>query len=337
MRLKPQSMLSSKDFSREKDLLATSTVYSYYFPEVRQVIDRVVRCYPHHIFLRSVKPGLDNFHIPIIAKYVRYFRKILGGIDGFKYRYVASGASEPIFHLLARLKIHETGAKIYVLRGEYHGYKEYGKELKIVIHEVSQEQATSVNLPKGIFFISNPSARDGMIISNDLIRQILRRHRIILDASYVGLTRPFRMDLRHKNIIAVVSSLSKPFGLYYYRIGFAFSRAPLPTLEVNKWFKNIFSLVVADAVLSSIKPWLLYRRYAPLQKKAIGHLNRVYSLCLRPADVLILGTAHEEDVRTWNKEAKRLLKPYLRGDVYRLCLTPYFLKFERDPATKFRK
>jgi hypothetical protein len=33
---------------------AITTVYSYYLPEVRSLIDRIVACYPHNVF-----PELD--------------------------------------------------------------------------------------------------------------------------------------------------------------------------------------------------------------------------------------------------------------------------------------
>ncbi len=313
-----------------RTLKATSTVYSYYFPEVRRVIDRIVRRYPHEVFLRSVKPGLDDFHVPIIKKYARIFGRNLGGIDGFRHSYVVSGASEAIFHILAKLKTAEPKTPLYILHGEYQGYREYAKTLGVRIKEVTEAEAAGSYLPAGVFFISNPSARDGMILPGVFVESLLKRHRVVLDATYVGLTRPFVMNLRRKNIIAVLVSLSKPFGLYYYRIGFVFSRLPIASLEANKWFKNIFSLIITDKLLSTFRPGALWRKYAPLQKKVVMHLKEKSGITIEASDVLILGKISEPSARALSPAALWALSPYKRGRVYRLCLTPYFLAYEKN-------
>lgn len=308
-------------------LKATTTVYCYYFPEVRRIIDAISRRFPHKIFLRSISPGLDNFHTPVMKKYVRFFRHELVGIKKFSHRYVAGGASESIFHLLAYFKTREPRTPIYVLSGEYQGYREYAKALKIIVCEVEEGEALSSKLPKGIFFLSNPSARDGMIIPNAIVATIAKRHKIILDMTYLGLTRPTRFDLLQKNIIAVVTSFSKPFGIYYYRIGFVFSRFPIESLEPNKWFKNIFSLIIADRILTLLKPGELYCRYLPLQKKAIALLHSSLGIAIKPADVLILGTV--EDAASLLPKDQKLIRTYKRGQSYRFCLTSYFLTYEK--------
>jgi len=314
---------------KNKQLEATGTVYSYYFPEVRRVIDRVVKRYPHEVFLRSVKPGLDGFHLPIINKYASVFAKGLLGIRHFKHRYVVSGASEAIFHLFVKFRIEESKTPIYAISGEYQGYGEYAKTLGTKVRRITEREAVERRLQKGIFFISNPSARDGMILSSGFLKSILRRHRVVLDATYVGLTKPFKMDIRHKNIIALFVSLSKPYGLYYYRIGFVFSRIPIASLEANKWFKNIFSLIIADKLLSAIKYCSLWRKYSVFQRNIVAHLRDKFDIPLEPSDVFILAKVSESSARVLSSALRKLLRPYRRGGIYRFCLTPYFLKYER--------
>src|SRR5918999_601042 len=58
-----------------------------------------------------------------------------------------------------------------------------------------------------------------------------------------------RLDLRSPSLGAVFFSLSKAFGVYYHRIGGVLSRAPLPGLEGNRWFKNVFSLALGTLLL----------------------------------------------------------------------------------------
>src|SRR5262245_61539613 len=47
--------------SEMKSVGPIRSVYSYYYPEVREIIDRVTHVYPHHVYLRSIDPGLDEF------------------------------------------------------------------------------------------------------------------------------------------------------------------------------------------------------------------------------------------------------------------------------------
>jgi len=301
---------------------ATRTVYCYYFPEIRKIINSIVKKYPHNIFLSSIKPGLDNFHIPVIKKFIKYHKATVPYLKDFKHQYVTGGASEGIFHILSKLKTENPNLIIYTLKGEYEGYKEYAKGLGIHIQEV--EYQTIPFLTSGIFFISNPSAIDGNIISNGIIKWICTYHRVIYDMTYAGLTEERKFDVSNKNILAVVSSLSKPFGIYYHRIGFTFSREPIETLEGNIWFKNIFSLIIADKIFDIIKPQQLYNKYRPLQEKFVEGLNLRDELGLRVSDVLLLANIRARESNNIGR-----LDKYERGEGYRLCLTPFFLEAEK--------
>lgn len=299
------------------ELKATRTVYCYYFPEIRKIIDEVIKEYPHKVFLSSITPGLDNFHLPIIEKFVRYHEKLVPGLKNFKYQYFTEGSRQGIFHLLVELKYKEPNTPIYVLKGEYEGYKEYAIRIGIRIQEIDEGEDFS-RLKPGIFFISNPSARDGNIINNEFIENICKYHRVVYDFAYLGLTQEYTFDINNKNIIAVFCSMSKPFGMYYYRAGFTFTKEPMETLIANKWFKNIFSLVVTDKVLDNIKPQELYNKYKPIQEKIIKRLNNQYNLKLVPSDAILLAHTSEK------------IEPYIRDKFCRLCLTPYFLEEEKN-------
>jgi len=312
-------------------LQPTRTVYSYYFPEIRKIISDVTKNYPHEVFLRSIDPGLDDFHEKTILKYIKYNKNQLIGLEGFKYRYTASGSSESIFHILAHILSLRKEAPLYVLEGEYEGYAGYGGNLGLTFSSVSYD-ANFRNLKKGIFFISNPSARDGNIIPDRKIKEIGNAdHEIIIDTAYVGLTKPHRFLLDHPSISTVLVSLSKEYGLYYYRIGFCFMRQELKTLMVNKWFKNILNHIIAEKIFDTLKNDELVNKYLHWQKKAILMISEEFGLPIQPSDVFILAHVNSDEL---SDQKKAQLEKFRRGPFYRFCLTPYFLHFEKEDSKK---
>jgi hypothetical protein len=302
-------------------LKTIKSVYSYYFPEIRKIIDDVTREFPHEIFLKSIFPKLDDFHFPIIDKYVKSYSSILPHLENFKYKYVTNGSSEAIFHLLVYLKTKNPNTIIYVLNGEYEGYKEYSRSINLRIVEIDTKKDPK-DLEKGVWFISNPSAINGNIVPDDAIRKICEAgHKVVMDCSYVGLTKLHTFYVSHPNIMAVLSSFSKPFGLFYYRIGFTFSKEKLESLEGNIWFKNMLSLIIVDKILSEFDSEYFYKKYRPLQKMIIDDINRDFKLNMKPSDVVILGYMDKVS----NPDS---FEQFKRGDCYRFCLTPYFLEKE---------
>lgn len=309
----------------------TKTVYCYYFPEVREIISRITKEYPHDIYLRSVDPGLDDYHEKAVAEYVAHMKDVMPGLVSFPYRYTSAGASESIFHIVSNIKAFESHLPLYVLDGEYEGYAGYGENIGLKFTSVSLESSFE-DLDKGIFFISNPSARNGNILPNELIEKIGNAgHEIVLDATYAGLTDPRELLVDHPSIRSVIISLSKPFGLYYYRIGFCFSRKELLTLYVNKWFKNILSHRIAEEVLVQYRAGELAGKYRSYQKRATDILKEKYNLPIQPSDVLLLAHIHDDVVPSTQKVE---LAEFKRGDWYRFCLTPFYLEFEKNNIIK---
>ena len=299
------------------EMKAIRGVYCYYFPEVREVIDEVCENFPHDVFLSSISPGLDDFDKPIIEKFVKYYSEDVPALKDFGYRYSTDGSRQGIFHLLAEIKAKNADEVIYVFEGEYEGYQEYANRLGITIVEVSEDEDFS-KLKPGYFFISNPSGRDGNVIRNEVVTDICESHKVVYDLAYLGMTELYEIDVSNDNIVAVVASMSKPFGMYYLRSGFTFTRKPLETLVANKWFKNIFSLVVTDRVLDRIRPRQLYDKYKLMQEKIISEINEDHGLNLKVSDVFLLANTSDK------------IEGFMRGDKFcRLCLTPYLLEEEK--------
>lgn len=295
------------------ELRAITTVYSYYLPEVREVVTRLTAAYPHDVFLRSISPGLDDLHQPIIERLIDKRRAEVPALSSFAHRYPTSGSEEGIREYMTSLQ-QQGVRRVHMLRGDYEGYREVAKSRGLEMLESDDPRS----LPPGHWFLSNPSARDGNHVSPDLIRDILEAgHKVFCDLSYLGSTDPQTYDLSHPNVSAAAISFSKPLGLFYYRIGFLFTKEPVAALYANKWFKHVFSLLVADAVLRELDLAAIAKKYKAVQREIVAELRRTTELSLTASDAFLLAHA---------KIAPAGFERYRRHDTYRFCLTPYFLE-----------
>ncbi len=313
-----------------KELKAMRAVYSYYFPEIRKLISEVTADYPHGEFLKSVTPpGLDDFEKPVVDKMKEFYKEEVKGFEKFDYVYPTAGSSEGIYHLLSRIKAETPEMPIYTLAGEYEGYRECASGLGLTVQEVEENMEEIRKLPLGIWFVSNPSARNGMIIRDNLIEQIADLgHKIVLDMAYLGMTEKFVFDISHPSIVAVLTSMSKPFGLFYYRVGFTFSKTPVKTLYGTKWFKNVLSLIIADKVFGKFNSRYFCDKYVGIKKEILEEIKTETGIELRSSEVLLLGYLTEDDFEKLTEKQKEIVKGFKRGHHYRFCLTPYFLERE---------
>lgn len=312
-----------------RDLRTITTVYSYYFPEVRAAVDEVVGDYPHDVFLRSIDPGLDDFHEPIAERLVAHRRAEAPDLGAFAFRYPTAGAEEAIREYLSDLASRGVRS-VLMWQGDYEGYREVARSRGIVTVEVPFGGDPRSHA-RGHWLLSNPSARDGNIVPDEAILAILQAgHEVFYDLSYLGSTRAHVFPLAHPGIAVAAISFSKPYGLFYYRIGFAFCRRPLPALYANKWFKNVFSLCVADKIMERIGPRDLWEKYASVQRAIVEEINRDHDLSLRASDALLL--AHRPADPPPAPGNADLLARFRRAEGYRLCLTPYFQARERAGA-----
>jgi histidinol-phosphate/aromatic aminotransferase/cobyric acid decarboxylase-like protein len=312
-------------------LSAISTVYSYRHPEIRRVIDDLLRSgFPHDVFLGATQPpgALDAFHEPIVERVLEFYRADVTALADFPHRYPTSGSEEGIREVMSALR--EQGVRsIYVLRGDYEGYRAVAEQRGIQTVEVGRSTDPH-ELAPGIFFLSNPSAIDGNIVPNDRIVALAEAgHRIFYDLAYLGSTRPHTFDLGHPAIFAAVISFSKSYGLFYDRIGFTLARRPVPSLVGNKWFKSIFGLMIADAVVRTLTPGQLFAAYRPVQASILEEVRQATGLGLRPSDAFLLAHLPAAGAVALDATERELIARFRRGDDYRFCLTPYFVA--RDP------
>lgn len=311
------------------DFRAITTVYSYYLPEVRALVSRLASPYPHEVFLRSVTPGLDSFHEPIIDHVIASHAHDVPGLPRFANRYPTAGSEEGIREYMTTLA-GKGVSEILMLRGDYEGYREVAASRGIAVKEVEID-TDPAGLPAGHWFLSNPSARDGNQLPPGFIDRICEAgHQVFYDLSYLGSTDPARYAVEHPNVAAVAVSFSKTYGLFYSRIGFLFAREPVPALYANKWFKNIFSLIVGDGVATQIDTPALARKYKAVQATILEEINREHALGLRASDAFLLAHLPADAASSLTSEQQQLVARFRRGPGFRFCLTPYFL--ERETA-----
>jgi histidinol-phosphate/aromatic aminotransferase/cobyric acid decarboxylase-like protein len=296
-------------------------------PEIRELITDLTRAYPHDVFLRSISPGLDDFHQPVIDKLVAAHARDVPHLVQFAHRYPTAGSEEGIREYMTLLQ--SSGVeRIYVWEGDYEGYREAARTRNIAAVEIGYDGDPAA-LPPGQWFLSNPSARNGMIVPPQKIQAILEAgHKVFYDLSYLGATGPAVFDLSHPNVVAAAISFSKPYGLFYYRVGFTLCREPIPALYANKWFKNVYGLLVAERILDRIDQAELARRYKAIQRDIVERVNREFELGLSASDAFLLAKLPAAAAAQLASEQREMIDKFRRGDWYRFCLTPYFLERE---------
>lgn len=319
----------------------TPTIYSYYSPEVELVVQYALRelngIRPgnvHSTLKQNYSPGLDDLHLPLLSKYEQFARfEGVIGLDAFDNKYFTNGSSEAIFHLVTGLLPAE---QLYQFEGEYQGYEALANSVGRSIITV-KSTGELMSLKPGVLIVSNPASKNGNRINGLIVKEWSRKHRIILDLAYMGMTQePLNLDLTDDAIIAVVGSLSKPFGLYYYRIGFCYSKWPIASLFGNKWFKNALSIKLGEAVLDEWTPAKIQAfktKYFALQERAVVATNSHFGFTsynstnqIKPSEVWLLGALHRPHSISDNYDPSDL-KPFKRVEgVWRFCLTPYYLE-----------
>ena len=345
---------------KNKELDAMKAVYCYHFPEVRSILHEVERVLPDEMYFVTSPAGLvqerisqlfrepieipatpngnvdlDMVHVPIIDRVVRVYSGVVSGLDSFPYIYPTNGSSEGLFHILTRMKVNDED-KIYTLDGEYEGYGEQAKNLKMCVETVDPEDIDPRHLPRGTWFISNPSARDGNALPDDLIYEICDAgHKVYIDLAYAGMTGHTFDVNPHENVEGVVLSFSKPYGVFRHRLGgFAFTRREVPTLYGNKWFKDVPGLFQALKLVEDIGPEGLYPKYKGIQKSIVGEINDDLDLGMRPSDVFLLGNINGKDADALDMYRREIIMNFRRGHNYRFCLTPYFEMREKSDSVQ---
>jgi hypothetical protein len=256
---------------------------------------------------------------------------------GFPWRYPTAGGSEALFHVITAYGNRARGERfdpaVHVFAGEYEGYKAYAEACRIAVveHARADWEAVARKIPAtALFCLSQPSAIDGNVWPEAnaflaLLAAGTDQPRVLLDVTYVGaIAEPpaMRIAANAPAVQALVFSLSKPFGVYYDRIGGVLCRDSMPSLFGNQWFKNLTSLQLGTALLEHHDVFDLPRRHRNVQREAAAQVGRRLGLTLSPSDVYVLAQADPKT--TGDLELAAFLRRPA-GDPaasLRLCLTP---------------
>lgn len=321
-------------------MLATRTVYSLYYPETRRIVDALWREAPHYLYERNYTKRQDAMHGPFLDGWKRFATRAgvkLG--NGFLHEYPVAGANEGIFALISLLGARPSTERprVHVFDGEYEGFQHLAVAafLDTRFHSRDPERYRA-SLLKDVgagdwMFVSQPSAIDGNVWSGlpELVAfasENLPELRLCVDLTYVGaVAREYEIDLTSPNVAAVIASLSKPFGVYYHRIGVTLSREPIASLYGNLWFKNLFSLVLGERLVNEFGPRDLPSRYQSTQAQVIERAiaSREIEEGAKPCDVVLLASSTlppgiQPDARFQDFVRARDES----GTVLRFCLSP---------------
>lgn len=325
-------LVNHQDGLKPEDVgLVSKTVYSLLWPETsavtnllwsrREDLETLYRD-PH---LKSQ----DGLHRPFLEEW-RQWSGVELGVQ-FPESYPTNGASEAIAHLIARQASmnQQNQTVLHVFDGEYEGYSRYARafNLETIVHardlEILKHAAFRAH---DTFWISNPSSIDGDFWEDFelflvYMRDIHPTVKIYVDVTYIGAVKRMQtLDFtQYPNVEAVIFSLSKPFGVYYHRVGGVFARSPIDSLYGNRWFKNIFSISLGRALMRAFPVNLIANCYASTQERVVRELieKGEFPPDAEPCNVILLarspGNPAMSDMRDY----------FYRGDGWsRYCLTP---------------
>ena len=323
-----------------KILPLTRTVYSLVYPETQRVIDGLLEeslseGMPFSLTARPWEKKQDDAHHEFLQMWRDHVKPVFNPAaynreDIFDNGYYTNGSSEAIREsiTLAFAK----GAKcIHLFEGEYEGYEAYAQGLgMLVIKHPREDYERSISewvkennafwVPQ-YFYVSQPSSIDGDLWKgyHDFAWWLYEypSFNVMLDLCYVGCTCHNNYEIKPtNNLHTVFFSLSKVFGVYYYRIGGCFSREEIPNLEGNKWFKNMFSLQLGKVLLGSFGLSELPHEHKMRQVNAVRDYNDANDERMFTSDVVML-------FRNTTSHPTEFTRNQTSGLYYnRYCVTP---------------
>lgn len=263
---------------------------------------------------------MDLVHVPIVDGIVSALAGTLPGIDrpDLQFRYPLHGSSAGIGLLLNHLRTRLGVSRIFTLAGDYEGYAAQAANFGLDCRAVSLEDAATVS--SETFFVSNPSARDGEPLGEDFVAELTARNRVVFDVAYHGLHGPSPTRVP-AGAWAVLWSLSKPWGLFWRRVGLLVSQEEIPGAYSTRWFKDPERLLAAYATVRRFVPSAMSSRYRFAQRAAIDALAHA-GFPARPASTVLLATFRRTDLSAerWSRVAH--CERVVGSGAARACLTP---------------
>ena len=337
---------------------ASKTVYALVTPETERMkndllgdVGSAVREAYLDEFRGAWTGKQDHLHNDFFDKWHEWSSPVVDlDYDAYPYRYPTAGASEALRHIIydhaikSRMIDETRPSPIHVFFGEYEGYKAYAEAVGIEVIEHDRDDWATIYKEVSVtdlFIVSQPSAIDGNVWPHfnefvatfgDTWNEEFRP--LVIDVTYVGAVPESsikaRFNLNHDAIRCVVFSLSKPFGVYYDRIGGVWCRDEDMGLFGNKWFKNLTSLTIGTSLMHHNSVFDYPEKYGALQKARVAAVGEALGLpAFQPSDVYVLASYKlPDDVTAFltRGEMASYLTRSGTGGVIRVCLTPGMAK-----------
>lgn len=324
-------------------LAVMASVYSVPFTETNDVFDAYR--FPRHLYsttatraqfdehllqlgaaplpeLGERKLGLlDLVHEPLLDAVLGAAAGLAPGLDDAAarpWRYPLHGSASGIGLLLGHLKHRLHLGEIRVLAGDYEGYAAQAASYGLACRAGTLEEMLATS--GDTWFVSNPSARDGVALDDAVVAEAARRHRLVLDVAYLGLAGRHPVAVP-EDTWAVLWSLSKPWGLFWKRVGALACAEEVPGAYSTRWFKDPERLAAALAVVSRHDAAAMSERYRFAQHAALEALAQL-GVQARASDTLLLVLAERDgtDPALWAELAHAERVP--GSGVSRVCVTP---------------
>ncbi len=325
------------DFNRELlDLGLSKTVYALVTPETEAVKARafgsegsIDRAEFFSQFREAWTGKQDALHENFFAKWYDWSKPVVDfDRANFPFYYPTAGASEPLRQIIFDHAAHHPDGRIFFFKGEYEGYKAMAEAAGLECVEVPRNDWRSLEYcllgKNDLYFVSQPSAIDGDVWKefNEFVSQ-MPPNSIVADVTYVGAVPERaiteRFNLNAPSIRNIVFSLSKPFGLYYDRVGGVFARVEDAGLFGNKWFKSLSALRIGTLMMESHDVFYFPTRYQRVQWDMTQRATKEFGWTCVPSDVYILCGAYVDSL---GSGATPMAKYLMRGEKLRICLTP---------------
>lgn len=319
------------------DAGASKTVYALVTPETESAKDALLgnrgsatRNAYLDLFREAWTSKQDALHEEFFDGWHRWSQPVVDlDRSRFPFYYPCNGASEPIRHLIFKWAVDNSlyvagdPQPIHFFKGEYEGYKAMAEAALTGWTEHNREDWR--NIPTSFiggerFFISAPSAIDGNVWEDfNAFLQAMPPRTVAVDCTYVGAVPEIaikeRFNLNADSVHSIIFSLSKPFGVYYDRIGGIFTRKEDPGLFGNKWFKNLTSLKLGTTLMEKHDVFSLPHQYAEMQRLATASASQGLGFDFSPSDVFLLANSDDQ--------ADTPMANYLRrAGKLRICVTP---------------
>lgn len=307
----------------------SKTVYSLIWPETKFVINDLANAFPHDLYEEPYLKKQDHLHVEFFDTWKNWSKPHVN-MPVFDYFYPTNGSSEAIRDSIQYFAVHHPHSTLHVFEGEYEGYEAIASTVNVNVQKHDRdnwEKTFNTLKPGDRFYISQPSSIDGnvWVDFNDWISTMAQHYPEIdiwVDLCYVGCVthNKYFVDLNYDNVAGVFFSLSKIFGVYYHRIGGVFSKAPMPGLWGNAWFKNIFSIELGKTLMKKYPANFLSSKYTYVgwRAKLLLDLMTDYSINITKSDVILLANWNYADGDKFAEQFQRVKSKRIA----RVCLTP---------------